>query len=179
VNAGTPTLRINNGAQAIATQTLTVAKDQNYSVFVYSPTNQIGGNAALLTVPDDLTAPPAGQIKVRLVHLAVNAPTPVQLTVASPVPGNPGTDVSGDVAFGAASGFRSLNAGTINLTVTSANTVPGLPRNMVLNVGDGAGTGSGTKNYEAGKIYTILVRGIEGSTVPAAQRPEAVIIQHN
>lgn len=178
VNAGTPTLRINNGTQAIATQPLTVAKDQNYSVFAYSPTGSIG-SVGVLTFTDDLTAPPAGQIKVRVVHLAVGAPSPVQLTVASAVPGANGTDVSGDVAFGAASSFRNLNAGTINLGITAAGTLSAGPRTQVLTVGDGTGAGTGTKNYEAGKIYTIVVRGIAGSGVPTAQQPQAVIIQNN
>lgn len=178
VNAGTPTLRINNGSQVVASQAITVAKDQNYSVFAYSPSATIG-SAALLSVPDDLTAPPAGQIKVRVVHLAVGAPSPVQLTVPNPVPGTNGTDVSGDVAFGAASSFRNLTAGSINLTVTAAGPSPVGLRTQVLAVGDGTGAGTGIKNYEAGKIYTIVVRGIAGSAVPAAQQPQAVIIQHN
>ena len=178
VNAGTPTLRINNGSQAVASQALTVAKNQNYSVFAYSPSASIG-SVALLSVSDDLMAPPTGQIKVRVVHLAVGAPSPVQLTVPNPVPGANGTDVSGDVAFGAASSFRNLTAGTINLNVTAAGTTPVGPRTQVLAVGDGSGAGTGTKNYESGKIYTIVVRGIAGSAVPAAQQPQAVIIQHN
>ncbi len=178
VNAGTPTLRLNNGAQSIASQGLTVAKDQNYSVFVYSPTATIG-SAAVLTIPDDLTAPPTGQVKVRVVHLAVGAPSPVQLTVPNPVPTANGTPVSGDVAFGAASNFTNLTAGTINLTITTAGSLPTGPRTQVLTVGDGTGTGTGTKNYEAGKIYTIVVRGIMGSGVPVAQQPQAVIIQNN
>ncbi|OGX83445.1 hypothetical protein BEN47_03940 [Hymenobacter lapidarius] len=178
VNAGTPTLRINNGSQAVASQAITVAKNQNYSVFAFSPTGTIG-SAALLTVSDDLTAPATGTVKVRVVHLAVGAPSPVQLTVPNPVPGANGTDVSGDVAFGAASGFRTLTAGTINLTVTAAGATPAGPRTQVLAVGDGSGTGTGTKNYEAGKIYSIVLRGIAGGAVPAAQQPQAVILQHN
>jgi hypothetical protein len=177
-NAGTPTLRINNGTQAIATKPLTIAKDQNYSVFAYSPSNTIG-SADILTIPDDLTAPPAGQIKVRLVHLGVGAPSPVQLTVPNVVPGTPGTPVGGDVAFGAASNFTNLTASTINFTITAPGALPTAPRTTVLTVGDGTGAGTGTKNYEAGKIYTILVRGIVGAGVPAAQQPQAVIIQNN
>lgn len=178
VDAGNQTLRINNGTQQIATLPVTVAKNQNYTVFAYSPAATIG-SAALLAVPDDLTAPPAGQFKVRVVHLAVGAPSPVQLTVPNPVPTAAGTPVTGDVAFGNASSFANLTAGAVNLTITTAGTVPSGPRSQVLVVGDGSGSGSGTKNYEAGKIYTILVRGIAGSGVPTAQQPQAVIIQNN
>jgi hypothetical protein len=178
VNAGAPTLRINNGTQIVVTQPLTVAKDQNYSVFAYSPSATIG-SAAVLAIPDDLTAPPAGQVKVRVVHLAVGAPSPVRLTVTSPVPGGAGTDVTADVAFGTASNFANLTAGTINLAITSAGAIPAAPRTQVLTVGDGTGAGTGTKNYEAGKIYTIVVRGISSAGVPASQQPQAVIIQNN
>ncbi|UPL48506.1 DUF4397 domain-containing protein [Hymenobacter sublimis] len=176
VNAGTPTLKINNGSQTVVTQGVTVAKDQNYSVFVYSPTATIG-SAALLPVSDDLSAPAANQAKVRLVHLAVGAPSPVRLSVPSPVPGGAATDLTTDVAFGAASGFVAVNAASLGLSVTAAGT--GTTRTQVLAVGDGSGSGTGTKNFEAGKIYTIVVRGIAGAGVPAAQQAQAVIIQNN
>lgn len=174
VNAGAPTLRINNGTQVVASQALTVGKDQNYSVFVYSPAATIG-SAALLTAPDDLTAPPTGQFKVRFVHLGVGAASPLRLTVASAVPSAPGTDITPDIPFGTTSGFVNLTAGTVNLNITSGGT----PRTQVMAVGDGAGAGTGTKNYENGKIYTILLRGIEGTGVPTAQQKQTVIIQNN
>lgn len=173
VNAGAATVRINSGTQALASQTLTIAKDQSYSVFAYSPSATIGSNPALLALPDDLSAPAAGQAKVRVVHLALNAPTPVRLTAPSALPGTPGTDITTDVAFGAASAFVPVNAGPLNLSVTA-----GSPRTQVQVVGDG-NTGTGTKNYEAGKIYTVLVRGIAGTGIPNAQQVQAVIIQNN
>lgn len=177
VNAGSPTVRINNGAQVVTSQAATIAKDQNYSVFLYSPAATIG-SAMLLTVPDDLTAPATGQAKVRIVHLAVGAPSPVRLSTApSPIPGSVGADISPDVAFGAASAFFPLSAGATNLTITTTGT----PRMQLLAVGDGTGTGpaTGTRNYEAGKIYTIIVRGIVGAGVPAAQGPQVVVVQNN
>lgn len=175
VNAGSPQLRIVNSAgTTVVSRTLAVAKDQGYSVFVYSPTAAIG-SAELLSVTDDLTAPAANQAKIRLVHLAVGAPTPVRLTVPSAVPGGAGTDIIQDVAFGTASSFIAINAGSPTLTITSNGT----PRPVLLTVGDGSGSGTGTKNYEAGKIYTIVVRGIAGAGVAADQQPKAVVLQNN
>ena len=174
VPAGSPTLRINNGAQAAITQPLAVAKDQNYSVFEYSSTATIG-SLALLTTPDDLTAPSTGQAKVRVVYLNTSGASPVQLTVPSPSPGTPGTPLTADVAFGTASDFAKLNAGLYNLTITSNGT----PRAQVVAVGDGSGTGTGVYKYMEGKIYTIVVRGITGTGVPTGQQPQAVIIQNN
>ncbi|UOG74319.1 DUF4397 domain-containing protein [Hymenobacter tibetensis] len=175
VNAGSPKFRINNGSQVVTEQALTIDGNQSYTVFAYSPTNGVG-SAGLLPIQDDLTAPAAGQAKVRVVHLGVDAPSPVRLTLPSPLPGAAGTDVTPDVAFGAASSFVALNAGVaLNLTITANGT----PRTQVLVVGDGSGSGTGTKTFEAGKIYTVVVRGIAGAAVPTAQRAQAVIIQNN
>lgn len=178
VNTGNVTVRVNNGTQPVATQAVAVAKDQNYTVFAYSPAATIG-SVAIRAFSDDLTTPASGQAKVRLVHLGVGAPNPVRLTLPSVIPGAAGTDITSDVAFEAASGFTALNAGSYNLSITSAAAAGGTIRTQVLAVGDGSGTGTGTKTYEAGKIYTIVVRGIAGSGVPTAQQSQAAIIQHN
>ncbi|MCA8831758.1 DUF4397 domain-containing protein [Hymenobacter pini] len=172
VGVGTPSLRIVNGSNTtVATQQVAIAKDQNYSAFVYSPTATIG-SASLLFVTDNLTAPASNQAKVRVVHLAVGAPSPVRLTAPSALAGGTSTDLTPDVAFGAASDFVTINAGPYSLSITGGN-----PRSQILAVGDG--TGSGTKTYEGGKIYTIVVRGIVGAGVPTDQQPKAVIVSNN
>ncbi|SHK28695.1 DUF4397 domain-containing protein [Hymenobacter psychrotolerans] len=182
VNAGTPTLKINNSAnQTAASQTITVAKDQSYSAFAYAPTATTVG---LLQVTDDLAAPASGQAKVRVVHLAQGAPAVKlsQQTIAGPVdiPNISATFPASATATTWASGFASVPSGPYNLLVTTGATSA-----TVVAVGDGTGTGlngtataTATKTYEAGKIYTVLVRGILGSIDPALQ-PRAVVIQHN
>lgn len=181
VNAGVPMIRINNGTQVASTQALTVAKAQNYSAFIYSPSATIG-STALLTVADDLSAPTSGA-KVRLVYLAAGAATPVRLTIPAPTTTGTDTDLTSDVAFGTASAFAQVNAGPLNLKIVNVTTGPPptntVVRTQVLAVGDGSGGGTGTKNFEAGKIYTIVVRGLAGAGVPTAQQPQAVIIQNN
>ncbi|WP_046245996.1 DUF4397 domain-containing protein [Hymenobacter terrenus] len=175
VNTGTAKLRINSGANTVANQDLVVAKDQNYSVFAYSPNATIG-SVALLQVPDDLTVPTTGTAKVRIVHLGVGAATPVRLSIPSATPTGAPNDLTTDVAFGTASSFVVVNAGPLSLSVTSAAT----PRTQVVAVGDGTGAGTATtKTFESGKIYTVVVRGIAGSSVPTVQQPQAVIIQNN
>lgn len=183
VNAGSPTLKINNSAgQTAVSQVLTVAKDQNYSAFAYAPSATTVG---LIPITDDLSAPASGQAKVRVVHLALNAPATVKLsqqTIAGAVdiPNVTATFPTSATATTAASSFVSVPAGNYNLLVTS-----GSPSVTVVAAGDGSGTGANgtatataTRNYEAGKIYTVLVRGIAGSLDPALQ-PRAVVIQHN
>lgn len=178
VNTGNATIRINNGSSVVSTQSVTIAKDQNYSVFAYSPTATIG-SAALLAITDDLTAPASGTAKVRIVHLGVGAASPVRLSIPAATPGGAPTDLTADVAFGAASGFILVNAGSPSLIITSTPTTPATPRTQVAAVGDGSGQGTGTKAFESGKIYTIVVRGIAGTAVPQAQQIQAVIIQNN
>ncbi|NVO83806.1 DUF4397 domain-containing protein [Hymenobacter terrestris] len=174
VNAGSPEFRINNGTQEITKKKLDIAANQNYSVFAYSPTATIG-SADLISFADDLTAPATGQAKIRLVHLATGAPSPVRLSVPALV-GTAPSDITPDVAFGTASAFISVNAGTApTLTVTTTGT----PRTTLLTVGDGSGSGTGTKTLEAGKIYTVLVRGIANPGAAAAQQPKASIIANN
>ena len=174
VTAGSATIRINNGTAVVATQTVAIAKDQNYSVFAYSPTSSIG-SAALLAVPDDLTAPAVGTAKIRLVYLGVGAASPVRLSIPPATPTGTPNDLTTDVAFATASSFVVVNAGALSLSVTAV----AAPRTPVVAVGDGTGTGTGSKTFESGKIYTIVVRGIAGNGVPAAQQLQAVIIPNN
>ncbi|RSK35159.1 DUF4397 domain-containing protein [Hymenobacter metallilatus] len=172
VDAGSRVFKINvaGSSTTVATATQTVAKDKNYSLFAYSPTTQANSISAIW-VEDDLTAPAANQAKVRVVHLGLNAPSPVKLSQET-VAGS--TDVPGiSAAFGAASAFASVPAGTYNLLVTT-----GAASTKVVAVGDGSGSGTGTKNYEAGKIYTVVVRGSLGN-LDANLQPKAVLIQNN
>ncbi|WP_400193443.1 DUF4397 domain-containing protein [Hymenobacter sp. B81] len=170
LNTGSRTLKVNvasDNRNAI-TQALAVEKDKSYSLFAYP--GSTAQQVLPLLVSDDLTAPAAGKAKVRLVHLGQGVASPVSLTQRQAVGS---TDLIGNVAFASASNFLEINTGTYNLDIAA-----GTPSLTILSVGDGTGTGNGSKNYEAGKIYTILVRGIVGSFDTALQ-PKAVIIQHN
>lgn len=172
VTAGSQTFKVNVASSNVtaAQQTVTVEKDKNYSVFAY-PTSATA--VALLTTTDDLTAPASGQAKIRLVHAVLSGPSTVklsQMTAAGTV------DIANaSTGFAAASGFVSIPAGSYNLLVTT-----GTASTPVAYVGDGSGSGSttSTKNYEAGKIYTVVVRGLVGSLDPNLG-VKAAVIQHN
>ncbi|RYU84412.1 DUF4397 domain-containing protein [Hymenobacter persicinus] len=176
VNAGSRTIKIDNAASAgttFFTQTTTVEKDKKYSLFVYSP-NSTPTPAGLLTT-DDLTAPASGKAKIRLVHVALGFPvTPgaISLSQSQPVGFLPLTSA---VTVPGASGFVEINSGPANLLVTTGTSPTGI---TVATVGDGTGSGTGTKNYESGKIYTIVVRGSVGNQDPARDA-KAFIIQNN
>ena len=183
VPAGTPTVKIDNAAAAGTTffsQNVAVAKDQRYSFFVYSASTDASVAPAGLLVTDDLTAPATGKAKIRLVHVAFGFPNPaaaISLSQSQPIGFLPITTA---VNFKEASNFVEINAGPANLLVTTGSSPSG---QTVATVGDGTGTGTGststgTKNYESGKIYTIVVRGTAGNPDPARQ-PKAFIIQNN
>ena len=182
INTGSRVFKVNGGTTTLVTQTYTIEKDKSYSYFVY---NTGTSNASTgLMVTDELTAPattPApGKAKVRLVHIGQGLGTvggtgtalPINLSEAQTVGY---ADRIPNVAFGTASAFLEINAGPFNLAITTG-TAPGSV--FQLNVGDGTGSGAGTKTYAAGKIYTIVVRGAE-SNLDSALKPKAYIIENN
>lgn len=178
VTSGARVFKVNGGTTTLSTQTLTIDKDKTYSYFVYNP-GPGNGTTGLLTT-DELSAPAAGKAKIRLVHLGqglgtvggAGSATAINLSEAQTIGY---ADRIPNVAFGTASSFLEINAGTFNLAITTGTA----PTNIFqFNVGDGTGSGTGTKNYVAGKIYTILVRGAE-SNLDATLKPKAYIVDNN
>ncbi|MCB2376223.1 DUF4397 domain-containing protein [Hymenobacter sp. BT635] len=178
VVAGAQSIKINDattGTTAL-TQALAVEKDKSYSVFAYSPTSALG-SVASLAVSDDLTAPATGKAKIRLVHLGVGSPNSVSLSVPNPTIGT--TDIISNVAFSTASGFTEINPGTYNLAVSIGS---GATATTEASVGDGTGgtnSSTATKAYAAGKIYTVVLRGVKNNSIPDAQRLKAILIENN
>ena len=181
VPTGTPTVKIDNAASSTSffSQGITVTKDQKYSYFVYSISSDVNLAPAGLLVPDDLAAPSTGKAKIRLVHLAFGFPNPaatISLSQSQPVGFLP---ITSAVSFLGATSFVEINAGPANLLVTNGTSPTGT---TVATVGDGTtgtgATGTGTKNFEAGKIYTIIMRGVAGNPDPI-RLPKAFIIQNN
>ncbi|WP_310394332.1 DUF4397 domain-containing protein [Hymenobacter sp.] len=172
INAGSPTIKVNvasSNASAFPPQTVATEKDLSYSYFAYAPTNS---TVAGLLVTDQLSAPATGQAKVRLVHLGQGSASPLKLSapsIAGPV------DVPNvSVEFANASSFVEIPAGSYNLTVTT-----GPQSTVVANVGDGSGMGTGMKTYEAGKIYTVILRGVSNALLSADLQPKAALVQNN
>jgi len=174
VSAGSRTLKINDASsnQTSISQAGTIERDKSYSLFAYSPAATIG-SSALLLVPDDLTTPAANKAKIRLVHLGLSAPSPVNLSLAGPV-GR--VDIVTNVAFANASPFIEIEPGPYNLGVSTGS---GATATTEVSVGDGSGSGTGTKTYAAGKIYTVVVRGIKSTSVASAQQLRASVIENN
>jgi hypothetical protein len=175
VNTGSRTVKINNGTTGanLLTKTFTVEKDKYYSYFVYGNTN---ASVADLLVTDDLSAPSSGKAKIRLVNLGQGATTPLQLATTA---GAYAPIVGTETQFANASGFVEIIPGSYNVAVTSG-TGTSIATVDKGNVGDGSGNNTvANKNYEAGKIYTVIYRGVSGSLIDPSLTPKAVIIQNN
>lgn len=180
VPAGSPTIRIDNAAANTPyfSQTVTVGKDQKYSYFVYSNSSDVNAAPVGLLVPDELGAPSVPtKAKIRLVNLAYgfpagNSSAALSLSQSQPVGF---LALTGAAGFAAATNFVEINSGAADLMVTTGVTPTGTTE---LHVGDGTGAGTGTKTFEAGKSYTIVVRGVVGNQDPVRQ-PKAFIIQNN
>ncbi len=178
VNVGSHTLTftVAGGAQA-ASKPVTVEKGKSYSFFVYAVD---AASADGLVTTDDLTAPAAattsspGKAKIRLVNLGQGTPSPLGLaTTVAGVSAISGTEA----AFGTASPFVEILPGSYNVAVTNGATP--VDRG---NVGDGSGAGLVTPanyTYQAGKIYTIIYRGLTGTLVTDALKPTAVLVLNN
>lgn len=176
VNTGARTIKVNVASSGtnVATQAVTVEKDKSYSYFAYSTS---GTQLTGLLTSDDLTASTTGKAKIRFVHLGQGGMTPLKLSTTAATT----SDIVGtETAFATASSFIEVSPGSYNVAITS-----GATSTTVYNVGDGTGSSTapmGTianKTYEAGKIYTVVYRGLTGATVDPALQPRAVVIQNN
>ena len=172
---GSHSVQVSSGAQTALTQPISIDKDKTYT-FVAGPAASSTAVAGFL-FPDDLTAPASGKARIRVIHLGQGVTTPIRLSqVTSTVSGPVVVDIVANVGPTTASSFTDFNAGTYGLSILDNSTTASL--NPLAQVGDGTGSGTGTKNYEAGKIYTVVVSGTAGS-LNADQKLKAFVSQNN
>lgn len=144
VEAGTRNVKVNASGTSttVIDADLDLMADNDYSVFAIDTLASISA----LVLEDDLTAPSAGNAHVRFVHLSPDAPA-VDITV-------PGLTLFSNTAFGEATAFSPVPAGTydvsvlVNATGDTALNVPGL-------------------TVDDGKIYTVWASGFAGGGTPA------------
>lgn len=134
----------NTTAQLVKDTSVTLAVQNNYSVFV-------GGNITspfILFTTDDLTAPASGMAKVRFVNLSTDALNE-DVYVGS-------QKVSSAVTYKGITAFSSVTAGSnIKIIVTDPNNVPAnIDITLALN---------------SGKIYTVVLTGVLGGSSTAAR----------
>ncbi|MGI4870080.1 MAG: DUF4397 domain-containing protein [Janthinobacterium lividum] len=159
-------------ATALASSTATLVKDQSYSLFAYS--TSAAGTPSSLLVNDDLTAPTVGQARLRLINLAANV-VGGDLKVAQAITTPTGTtykDLTYIVSSNSFSGFTDFTPATTSLVVLDAN------NNVLAQVGNGGGGGTGVLKYQSGKLYTIIAAGDKNATSTASQL-KAFVLNNN
>ena len=110
-----------------------------------------GEVTAVKVLSDDLSLPPPGQAKVRIVNASLNAPL-VDVSVQN------GPTVATGVAFANSSQYGSVPAGSWTLSVT--------PK-------EGATTPStGNVDLAAGSVYSVLLLDEAGGTVEIRELPK-------
>jgi hypothetical protein len=138
-----------NTINPVAETSINMNDGRSYSIFAYD--TLLAGKLKAFTVEDDLSAPVAGKAKVRFVHLSPNTTAnkiAIDLAANNTVlfPNRTYADVVTDASK---ANFMSVDAGTYVVSARLAGTsvpllsVPGIV-------------------VEAGKIYTIVAKGIPG-----------------
>lgn len=138
LNTGDNRIRVNvaGTSTSVIDLTLPFEADKNYSIFAINTVS----NISAIRLEDDLTAPAAGKVHVRFIHLSPDAPAVDVAVTGGPV-------VFANKSFGEFTNFTPLDAGLYNLEVRLAGTntvVLSLP-NITLT---------------EGKIITVYARGL-------------------
>lgn len=171
IQTGTRSLQVTAGGQPAFSQSIALDKDKNYT-FVATPaltSSVVNG----LLFPDDLTITDATKARIRVINLGQSVTNPIRLSqVTTTVNGPVVADVVTNVGASVASPFVNVTANMYALAVLDANGT------TIAQVGDGSGSGTGTKNYEAGKSYTVVVSGTNGS-LNNDQKLKAFVSQNN
>ena len=171
IQTGARPLQVTAGGQAALSQSIALDKDKNYT-FVAAPAQSssvVGG----LLFSDDLTITDATKARIRVINFGQSVTNPIRLSQITTTVGGPVVaDVVANVGASMASPFVNVPANTYALSILDANGT------TIAQVGDGSGSGTGTKNYEAGKSYTVVVSGTNGS-LNNDQKLKAFVSQNN
>jgi Domain of unknown function (DUF4397) len=157
VKSGTRNIKVNAAgtSTSVINANVPFTENKNYSLFAIDSLSKIGA----LLVEDDLTAPAAGKAHVRFIHLAPGAPA-VDVAVTG------GAVVFGNTSFKKGTAFTPLAAGTYNLEVRVAGTIPPASPAVLLlpNI-----------QLTAGKIYTVFAKGFLTGTGPQALGAQIIV----
>ncbi len=172
VPTGSRIVQVASGTQTVLTQpAITVEKDRSYT-FVAAPAAS-PATVSGFVFPDDLTAPASGKAKIRVIHLGQNLSNPIRLAQVTNTAGGPVVvNIVAGVASNTASPFTEFTPGDYRLSIMDNAGV------TKAELGSGTGAGTGTKVYEAGKLYTVVVSGTADSADPA-QALKGFLSQNN
>jgi hypothetical protein len=157
-----------NVAQARGTvNTTNLAADAGkyYSVFI---TGRVQAPEVVVTT-DDLTRPEAGKAKVRVLHLSPDSPS---LDISGTVSASPAAlqVLFGGNTYKKTTEFKNIDPGFYRLQVREAGSITPISTATTTNQTapcffcTGSATNEFTMNLEAGKIYTLVIRGYRSPT---------------
>jgi hypothetical protein len=133
-------------------------KDKRYTVAFYDTVP----NQKILVVEDDNTKPSAGKARIRFVHLVANHTDSLALMLNA-------TPIGTKVAYGAASGYVDVDAGSYILNAVGNTTQP-----LVQNTEGGYAIA-----LRSQRVYTLLGRGLTGPQYPNPKAFTVSIIANN
>jgi hypothetical protein len=173
VQTGSRVVVVNSGTQVVLTQpAATIDKDRNYTFVATSAASSavVGGQF----FSDDLTPPTdATKARIRIINVAQAVTNPIRLSQVTTTAGGPVVvTIVGNTAGNSASAFTDFTPGDYALSILD-NTGTAKAQ-----LGSGTGAGTGTKLFQAGKLYTVIVSGTADSADPA-QTLKAFLIQNN
>jgi Domain of unknown function (DUF4397) len=140
--AGKRTIKLDAKTGNLATDSLAMNKDVNYSFYAYSDS----GKTKTRIASDDLTAPATGKAKLRISHFIPDVLGTADIELVAPN-GLPTTrNDFATLKFKDVTNFIEVTSGTYDVKVKAS--FNGLPLFTVPNV-----------TFEAGKVYTMVARG--------------------
>lgn len=168
---GSRSVRVSAGTQTALTQSIAVDKDKSYT-FIAAPTNSSTTVRGVL-FDDDLSVPAQGKSRIRVINFRQGPSATLRLSQVTPTAGGPViVDIVNNADAFTATRFIDFAPGTYSLSILDDS------KSTLAEVGDGSGSGTGTKKYEEGKVYTVVVSGIQGS-LNQDQKLKAFLIQNN
>jgi hypothetical protein len=145
IKTGSHTVKVTltGSSTPLFSRSLNVAAKTSYSLFVCDTI----GNVTPISTTDDLSAPEAGKARIRFVNLSPNG-NALDFAVKS----GPVLAGCNNKKFKEISQFISVLAGSYNFEVRSSNSAPRIMLTL-MNV-----------QLQAGKVYTIFLKGFVGAT---------------
>jgi len=135
----------NNTINPVVSAGYSVSSGRNYSVYVYDTLQS--GKLKVFALEDDLSAPPAGKVKLRFLHLSpVGIPVNILADDSTYFSNRSYADVVGNEPK---AGFVTMDAGTYTFQAKLAGSDSSVPALLTLpNV-----------QLNAGSVYTLVARG--------------------
>jgi hypothetical protein len=151
---------VNFPQAAVNTTQLNAEAGKYYTIFY---TGKIQTPEVVVTT-DDLSRPPAGKARIRVLNLSPDVPA-VDIAGRLTTSTSPSSVLFGNITYKTVNAFQDFNPGFYRLELRSAGTTTVLGsftqdnQAVPLFIPNGSVRSDFSMNFEAGKVYTLVVRG--------------------